>query len=87
MIDRTSILELLSRHPGGAEAVTINDHLKGRFLVQTRLLLYGMVNEGLLKTQKIRVEGSRLAVFFKLTPEGRGKLNNTTNCHRELVVA
>ena len=87
-IDRQVILEFLSRHPGGAEAAAINNYLKGRFLVQTRLMLYGMVEEGLLKTQKIKVEGSRLGVFFKLTPAGRARLRNTTNnCRRELAVA
>ena len=88
MVDQTDILEFLSRHPAGAEATTINDHLRGRFLVQTRLLLYGMVGEGLLKTQKLRVEGNRMAIFFKLDPKGREKLQTTftINC-RELTVA
>ncbi len=92
MVGHTDILEFLARRPGGAEAVTINDHLKGRFLVQTRLLLHGMVGEGLLKTQKRRVEGNRLAIFFRITARGRERLQadtfttHTNHC-RELTVA
>lgn len=92
MVNSASILEFLAqRH--SAEATTINDYLKGRFLVQTRLLLYGMVGEGLLKTQKRKVEGNRLAIFFQITANGREKLqaNTFTAAHccmeRELTVA
>lgn len=73
------ILEFLRVRPTGQDLLEIRKHLGGPDFQETKRLLEGLSERGLLRASDRVVEGRRLATFYQITAKGLDFLKTARN--------